>query len=252
MDSTEKREWYRRRLEIADGIMSTYGDDGQFDAEILLCCAVSALAKIMWPDAQDKRRFVEFLVQFAPNPSAITRVSIPILCEELRAKGDNDSADFLRSHFLPDLDERIPTGEEVDQSEDTLVTLLPRTSVALLRRSSYAAIIYIDLRCGLVHEYRLSSYMFESGLSHKRDVPSYVNFIPLLVIQSEDEKSMSRLLDTDEPDVEPFGSKSEQRLFLPYSYVRRLITGTAEAACDYWDSATEWEHPKPQKWWIEG
>lgn len=252
MDSTAKREWYRRRLEIADGIMSAHGDDGQFDAEILLCCAVSALAKIMWPDVKDMRRFVEFLVQFAPNPSAITRVSIPVLCAELRAKGDNNSADFLGSHSLPDLDVQIPTGEVVDQSEDTLMTLLPRTPVALLRRSSYAAIIYRDLRCGLVHEYSLSPHMIEFGQSHKRDVPSYVNLNLSLLVPSEDEKSMSRLLDTYEPDVGLFGSKSEQLLVLPYSYVRRLVSGTAEVACDYWDSATEWEYPEPQKWWIEG
>ena len=174
MNTETVREWYQSRLDIADSIVTEFGVGGQIDAEILSCCTLSTLAARIWPKERDRRRYIQLLVDFAPDRAEVSRISVPKLQERLKSVGDTASAERLESHFLENLEGRILVGAEVDQSEETLNRLLPSVSSKLLRESSYAGIIYIDLRCGLVHEYSLDPNMTGFGLSRRQDVPSYV------------------------------------------------------------------------------
>ncbi len=252
MDTTTVREWYQDRLDIADAIVDTFGDEGLFDAEILLCCAMSALAARIWPGERiDRFRYVQLFVDFAPDPAEVKRISVPRLHEKLKAKKEEiASAQVLESRFLAGLEDRVLTGPEIDQSEQTLTALLPAISLGRLREASYAAILYQDLRCGLVHEYSLPPHMIDFGLSRRQDVPSYVNV--MATSNLEGEVMISGELSADELETELLSSESTKRLYLPYRYVRRLSLNVAGGVFAYWDTASEWCRPIPQPWWLGG
>lgn len=251
MDTTRVREWHQSRLEIADAIVETFGDEGQFDAEILLCCAMGALASRMWPGRGiDRVRYVQLLADFAPDLAEVKRISVPLLHKKLKAMGNTASANVLESRFLAGLEGRVLTGPEIDQSEQTLTALLPSVSMGFLRQASYAAIMYADLRCGLVHEYSLSPSMIEFGLSRRQDVPIYINM--MCTVDLDNEAVISGELSDEGLEWELLRSNSTRLLYLPYQYVRRLSSCIAQAVFDYWDKASEWCRPIPESWWIGG
>ncbi len=54
MQTQGLRDWFSRRLAAADKLAAD--PTAVFDAEILLCCSMSALAAIAWPgDRKDRR-----------------------------------------------------------------------------------------------------------------------------------------------------------------------------------------------------
>lgn len=248
MDTTAVREWYQSRLEIADAIVDRFGEAGQFDAEILLCCATSALSARIWPGQKiDGFRYVQLFVDFAPDPAEVKRISVPKLHEKLKDIGDIASAQVLETRFLAGLEDLL-TAREIDQSEETLTALFPSMPLRLLREASYAAILYQDLRCGLVHEYSFPPHMIDFGLSRRQDVPSYVNVITTPNLHEE--VIISGELSVDELEMEWLSSESIRRLYLPYRYVRRLSTNVAQGVFAYWDKASEWCRPRPPSWWF--
>ena len=101
-----------------------------------------------------------------------------------------------------------------------------------MREATYASIIYRDLRCELVHEYRLAAGLAEWPLDPNAE-PHYVNYLDLQ------------------------GSRA-RRLYLPYEYVRQTVKGAIEAACNWWDTSTEFteggrpNRPAPSCWWVDG
>ncbi len=80
MDTTRDREEFRHRLRVADLVADTQISDAKLDAEIVLCCAFSALASQIWPgEGKDKQRFVQLLVELAP---ATMKISVPALASD--------------------------------------------------------------------------------------------------------------------------------------------------------------------------
>ena len=251
MNTTRFREWYWGKVRVADQLVSKHGSTAESDAEILLCCANSALAAMMWPgDTIDKFRFTQFLIDFVPQTAGVQRISIPVLVAKLRDNGDTASVQALINEFYPQSDGRILTGDEIDQPETAVITLLPNLSLRDVRESSYAGIIYTDLRCGLVHEYKVSTYLSSFRMSDKQNVPSYVN-----MLVEPDEGEINRI-------VRQFGisrsqarsaiSKTVRHLYFPYLYIRNILKDAAEAAFDHWDTASSWKRPRPSSWWIRG
>lgn len=166
METRGIQDWFRRRLEIADGLAKD--PTAVFDAEILLCCAMSALAATAWPgERKDHKRYIEFLVHFVRSEPDMRLISVPVLAQRL----EQDPSYFrggrsLRDRFFPELG-RIYDYREVDKTEAEILTVLPSPPppIATIRESSYASIIYSDLRSGLVHEYALSNDLADFPLS---------------------------------------------------------------------------------------
>jgi hypothetical protein len=251
MNTSRFREWYSSKVQTADEIVNNRGDTAEPDAEIILCCANSGLAALMWPgDRIDKFRFTQFLVEYASPQTNIQRVSIPVLIGRLETDGDNTAAMVLRRQFYPQSDLEIVDGDKVDQLESVVKGVLPHIATKDLRESSCAGIIYLDLRCGLVHEYRLSTYLASFSMSSRTNVPSYVN---MLVEPNEVEvKAKMQEFGISEELVRAALAKHKRRMHLPYEYVRNVMVSSADAAFAYWDSATSWERPEPATWWIQG
>lgn len=264
------REWLSMKVQIADEIVDKHKRNGEPDAEILLCCVIGALAATMWPrDYIDKFRFIQFLVEFAPKSLDVQKISIYHLIEKLASdaattqalinsfftsREDYDGKVFLDGESLPiSLMQRIiHDASQVDQRESTIASLLPNIQLRTLRKSSYAAIIYSDLRNSLVHLYRIKEPLASHGMSNRSDIPSYANMSYL-----PDEEEARRVAATHNLSIDEVRASlavNQRRLFFPYGYVRRLLIETAEAAFDYWDTVDSWERPLPNETdrWING
>lgn len=236
MDTTDFREWYASKVEIADQIIKSHERQGEPDAEILLCCANSALAAQMWPgEGIDKKRFVQFLVQFSDASLSLQRISIPLLANRLEAKGDLDTAIKVRRTFLPVMP--IMLNGDVDKDEETVRMEFPSLTRKEIRSCSYASSIYVDLRSGLVHEYQLSSHLIPYTLSDRTDIPSYVNL-------------RDTTLDPTTGSI-IVGGETRRYLHFPYQYIRKALASSAESAFRHWDTCTPWNQPEPQSWWVE-
>ena len=73
-------EWFDSKLAIADHLAKRNDPPAEFEAEIILCCALGALSSLVWPGkGTDKKRFVQFLVDFSPNRQQVTTNTRSIL-----------------------------------------------------------------------------------------------------------------------------------------------------------------------------
>lgn len=250
MDTKGYREWYRTKVEIADEIAKSHEKQSEPDAEIILCCANSALAAQMWPgDRKDQKRFIEFLIRFAAPTLAAQKISIPMLANKLEDKGELDSAIKLRERFLPAMHARVIDGT-VDQDESVILEFLTTLSRNEIRESSYAASIYMDLRCALIHEYQLSSYLEFECVSDRTDIPSYVNWH--ILPADADVDQVANLHGISVPEAVFALARPRRRLCFPYNYIRDVMISAAESAFNFWDTSTSWNQSTPQPWWIEG
>ena len=55
---------------------------------------------------------------------------------------------------MPLSDTRVITGDDVDKSIDELAARYPTLSTSVLKKNSYACVLYEEVRSGFVHEYR--------------------------------------------------------------------------------------------------
>jgi hypothetical protein len=100
-----------------------------------------------------------------------------------------------------------------------------------VRKATYAAIIYSDLRCGLVHELRWGNRLGRSTLDPNTE-PHYVNYF--------DQSAHTR------------------RLCFPYEYLRQTVEDAIKSACDWLDTSREFIErcslcrPVPPCWWVDG
>lgn len=235
MDTEHFRSWYSKRVKIAEEIVTNHGPEGEADAEILLCCSISALAAQMWPgEGIDKKRFVQFLVQFSDERLCVRKISIPLLEKNLE-KSDFNTAIRVRRKFLPGMP--IMLDGDADKDETEVMAMFPSLSRKEIRNSSRASSIYVDLRSGLVHEYQLSSHLVSYTFSDRKDIPSYVN------------------RQDNVPDLTAgtfVTGETRRYLHFPYPYIRKISDTAAQAAFGYWEKQNSWDQAEPQSWWVEG
>ena len=229
MHTTSYQEWFRRRVEIADSIVTNLYHLGLYDAEILLSCAISGLAAVIWPGRDiDRARFVEFLIRFSRVEPPMTLISIPRLVAYRREAADLATAEQLKRAFYPASNALVVTYRDIDRTEEGVSQVVPGVQRDEIRRASYASVIYRDLRSALVHEFQLSEHLSDSPMTMQQDVPSYWN------------------------ELEGATGATDRLLYLPYGYVREVVSTSADAAFEMWQGADSWEQPKPPKWWVEG
>jgi hypothetical protein len=265
------QEWIQKRILLADDIISRYQPDRTIDAELIMCCAISGLAAMMWPgEGIDKFRFTQFLVKFCPPEVRIQTISLYHLIE-MRTKSNSADAQILISKFFSSrreydgklfLDnETLPVSlllktvfdaSAIDQLESSIISLLPNISLKEVRASSYAAIIYSNLRNSLVHEYKVSELLASHGPMNNVSMPSYAN-----INYPPDETEIQNIaVEKDLPLAEVRASlaQTRRRLFFPYAYIRNVTIGVADAAFRYWNSVNSFNSPLPSdsERWING
>ena len=251
MDTQRFRDWYASKLETCDHIVDKFGESSYPDAEILLCCATSALTAQMWPGLGiDKQRYTEFLVDFAPDRDVVTTVSVPVLVAKLSEANRAQDAAQLKRAFYPEHRLQLLTTHEVDQDEIAIRQILPSLPLGQIRESSFAGIFYADFRSALVHEYSLSPYLRSFNLVGREDIPSYVN-----MSMDVDEASVMEIAQSSgisEAAARSALARSERFLHLPYEFVRDVLSATAQSSFDYWDGQSTWNRSAPSRWWILG
>lgn len=173
-----RSEWVSSKVSIAKQLGAGRCGGGYPEAILILCSALSAMASEKWPGfRKDKRRFVELLFQFADPSLSAVRISIPLLAAHLDAAGRNAEGQTLRRAFMPVLDTRVITGDDVDRLEGEVTAACASLESSLVRRFSYATLLYEETRSSYVHEYtpgpRSDSWAMGSARAHAR--VSYVN-----------------------------------------------------------------------------
>lgn len=281
MDTSYFEDWFQKRLKIAGNIVATFGKEAVSDAEILLFCAASSLATIVWPrgDAKnpgDKKRFVQFLIEYssAMHPPVDT-ISVDLLIRQLLNGSRTDEANILihkffrseyayfsKSHMYYYDDgpkhikyaagtlSRIYDPHEIDVTEEKILELVPDLSRREIRKCSYANIIYSDLRSGLVHEYEPTGNVAEFGWSRSGDRLAYIN--NLIMPSEEDVKAFAIQYKIDIQEARDSLSQTQRRLYFSYEYIRDALTDAANSLFAYWRNATVLSRTEPTDWWMDG
>jgi hypothetical protein len=177
------------------------------------------------------------------------KISIPVLISRLLDRGDDSSIKLLMDRFYPQSDSQRVFSEDVDVSEAEILAHLPHLKIPEIREASYAGIIYRDLRCALVHEYKVSSYLTTFDLWDERENPSYVN-MRLPPNESEAQRLASEFGIPVEYAQEAISNQT-RLLYLPYPFIRNALASVANSAFDVWDQSTTFTKLPHRYWWIE-
>ena len=276
MDTSYFQNWFQKRIEIADNIVNVFGKDGVSDAEIIIFCAASSLSYILWPrkseqDRKDRKRFIQFLIEYSSSPRTI---SIDLLIQQLNQPNHKTNADILIEKFFrskydyysksptyyhPDIEDirnaagtlsRIITPEDIDTTEEKILGLIPTVKLKEIRGSSYANIIYSDLRSGLVHEYEPGEKVTQRGWNSKGDRLSYINY--MIMPDEKDVEEFARTYSLDNQEARDALVQTQRRIYFPYEFIRNTVTGAAKSLFEYWDTSSGLSRNEPISWWIDG
>jgi hypothetical protein len=173
------RSWAEQKCELAKALDKGALGGSYAEAAIILCATISAMSSLLWLPSRrtDRHRFLEIVTRFGSNNPDPTRVSAPLLADEfpqlkpgLQISG--------KSYYL--------TGE-ADKSEAEAVVICTAANLSdckrNIRRYSYVSLLYEQVRCGFVHEYRPGSKATEGDAMREifgvdSNCISYVNQIP--------------------------------------------------------------------------
>lgn len=281
MHTSYFEDWFQKRLEIADDIVNKYGKDAVYDAEIILFCAASSLAAILWPRNAakrpgDKKRFVQFLIEYSSKtyPSLKT-ISVDLLIRHLLNESNTTEAKiliekFYRSeyayysksptHYYDDgpRDIEYAAGtlskiyypHEIDVAEEEIMKLTPALARREVRKCSYASIIYSDLRSGLVHEYEPADNVAEHGWNKLENGLAYINYL-IMPDEKEVEKFASQYK-IEMQEARDALSQTRRRIYFPYDYIHNTIISAANSLFEYWREVSGLSRTEPDDWWIDG
>ena len=281
MDISYFEDWFQKRLKIADSIVATFGKEANSDAEILLFCAASSLATIVWPRSDnknpgDKKRFVQFLIEHSSQTHPpLDTISVDLLIRQLLNGSRTDEANvliqkffrseyayFSKSHmyYYDDGPKHIQYAagtlssiyhpDEIDVTEEKIRELVPELSRREIRRCSYASVIYSNLRSGLVHEYEPTGNVAEFGWNKSGDRLAYIN--SLVMPDEKDVKTFADQYKIELQEARDALAQTQRRIYFPFDYIRDVITGAANSLFAYWRNASELSRTEPTDWWMDG
>lgn len=178
MSEDWRQKWVAAKVALATRLGSGDCGGGYAEAVIILCSVLSAVAAERWPGRnKDKKRFVELLYQYADAALSVTRVSVPLLVRYLGEKSRVTEHNTLQSALMPRSDTLVLTGDNVDKSENEVLGICPSLELSLVRRFSYATLLYEETRSSYAHQYmpgpRSDSWVMGSARAHGR--VSYTN-----------------------------------------------------------------------------
>jgi len=150
-----RSDWVTEKCEIATALARGEAGGSYSEAAILVCAALSALSAEVWPGRNiDRARFVELLVRFSSTPNIPMTISVPLLVRHIELTSSKSSAKLLRDAFLPFSETRVVTGQDVDKSEDAVLSIYSDLTAKDIRKFSYACLLYEEVRSAYAHEYK--------------------------------------------------------------------------------------------------
>ncbi len=180
MSEDWREEWVLAKVTVAKRLGSGECGGGYPEAAILLCSVLSALAAERWPGRRkDKKRFVELLHRYSDRELHANQISIPLLVAYLADNGRPEEQKTVRDALMPVSDGRVLSGDDVDTTEEDLLQLCPMLGLSLVRRFSYANLLYEEIRSSYAHEYTPGprSDSWGMGSTHADGHVSYTNRI---------------------------------------------------------------------------
>src|SRR6266513_293678 len=103
-----RSEWVNSKAEIATRLDRRECGGSYGEAIIILCATISAMAAEVWPGQNiDRRRFVQFLIEFSNQPPFVATVSTPLLVGHLRDDEKTAEAVTLKKALLDFVTSRI-------------------------------------------------------------------------------------------------------------------------------------------------
>jgi hypothetical protein len=281
MHTSYFEDWFQKRLEIADDIVSKHGMSAVSDAEIILFCAASSLAAILWPRNTakrpiDKKRFVQFLIEYSSKTCpSLNTISVDLLIRHLLNESNSTEAKILIEKFYRseyayysksptryyddgprDIEYAAGTlsniyyPHEIDVTEEKILKLTPGVSRREIRKCSYANVIYSDLRSGLVHEYEPTGNVAEYGWNKSNDGLAYINN---LIMPDENEvKKFAGQYKIEMQEARDALSQTRRSIYFPYNYIRDAIISAAKSLFEYWKDVPGLSRTEPDDWWIDG
>lgn len=218
-----RSEWAKKKSAIAVKLDGGACGGSYGEAVLILCAALSALAAEVWPGTGiDRKRFIQLLKRFSPPHLSPTLISVPILAAYLRKKRRKGALKRLRRSFLDFGHSRVLVGQDVDKSEKQILSVCPSLKKREIRESSYANLLYRELRSGYVHEYRPAGKADSWAMTMRDDAQvSYVNW-------------------ANDPD---------RHIHFHVAWLSALVTQTA-AAVD--GVSNRVRRRKPKRWWSDG
>jgi hypothetical protein len=170
----------RRKLGVAKALNKGKCGGSYGDACIIMGAVLSAIAAELWPgDRIDGVRFVELWACFSWDIPTACHISVPLLVEDLHAQRRHAEAKVIEQ-ARPEILEagyvtRLVVGDEVDMADKALSRLCPTLTKPYLRGFSYPCVFYREIRCGLVHEYRIGRKATDWRMTEREGEVSYSN-----------------------------------------------------------------------------
>ena len=174
-------EFTGRKIDIAQELLSGRCGGGYPEAIIIISCALSGIASLVWPGERiDRRRFVELMVRYCDPGLCTEYISTPLLVQDLTQSSEpakNQAGLQMKQKYIPSFpfERLILTGDDADGTEDELLQQWPVLSRTDVRKFSYPNLLYRELRCSLVHNYRLGDSTASIPLFEGEANISYVN-----------------------------------------------------------------------------
>lgn len=223
-----RTEWANNKKDIAYKLNSGECGGSYGDAVLILCSVLSALAAEVWPGyGKDQKRFVELLKQFAPPKLETTKISVRLLIQLLSAdEKRNDETLKLRKAFRDCRWGRVLIGAEVDKTEKEILEVCNTLSAKELRAHSYANLLYQEVRCGFIHEYKPGKRADSGFQAQELGGVYYVGQV-----------------DVCNPDA-------EQRIInFPVKWISELVTCVARNVDA---QSSNLPFSEPSRWWVDG
>jgi len=169
-------EFTERKIVSSEKLLNECG--GSYgDVILILTGVISTMAAERWSGRGfDRNRFIELLTDFAPETGVI---SVPRLCNHLVSCELSAQAkqiwDYPENEFEMG---RILLGPDIDVNEENIADdLASSISLKVIRKYSYASLLYSDLRCSYSHEYKIGSNAEVHKMTRStKQCISYVNF----------------------------------------------------------------------------
>ena len=228
--------WAERRVEVARSLIGDVPENSYSDSAVILCSAISGLSSVLWrrDKHNDKKRFVEAIIRFGVDGPDATRVSAPLL-----------AADFSEvRHRVVTTEKSLYLTGRSDIGEAEAVSVCKEAGIddatKVVRRYSYANLLYKHVRCGFIHEYQ------PGKLAASDDMLRKPGGVPL------DEISYANKREFRAGDW-----VSSRLIHFPLEWICLVLQALAagvdrEHLSSGWSTYEGCNLPPPTRWWLDG